>query len=314
MNQYCYAIYKPFSHSLPFFFLSILQNSEKPQYRISSLEGQLRLYQGKLAEALHKHSAELASQQVAHEEKLTQLREEHEAELKEAHRRIEELEKQSSTGSSSSMSPKPAVTITRTPASPTPPPLMLMSRHRYKRRSDGLANTSSSTSSSSSKLIEVKMTEALNVEENKDGRQSRLGSRDRIKSASDNNLSTKGLEDEETQKPFNKNSHEQRLSSDVASEATKELACKDSSERLTITDLFEQSLSNPSSMSTIRREMKLDGFTPKIRRKFHGSPSNSAKLTSAKLPSVSPKSGLIQDSRNGDITFGKEVLGKRDTN
>ena len=147
------------------------------------------------------------------------------------------------------------------------------------------------------------MAETSASDERMDGRVSRLGSGDRIKSASYNDLT---MEDKITP---SKTPHKQRVSGDP-SEKTKELDRKDSTDRLTITDLFEQSLANPCSMSAIRNEIKSDGLTPKIRRKFNESPSKSAKLNSAKLPSVSPKSGLIQDLRNGEISFGKEVLGK----
>ena len=280
------------SLSSPYYCYYYLQNSEEPIYRISSLEGQLRLYQAKLTEAHHKHSAELASQQVRHEEKLATLQAEYDEKMKEAAKRIEELEKQCSSSSQ-----VPALSISRA-ATPTPPPLL--KTRRYKRRSDGLTS-----SNSSSKFKEPTNPEAP-ITQDSDGRTSRIAVHDKPRSASYDNISAAGLDETP---PTQNNSYDQYLSPDKA-EVAKEVNRKNSTDRLTITDLFERSLVNPSSMSTIRKEIKADGLTPKMERKFQnrGSATNSAKL-----PSVSPKSSLIQDSRNGRVIFGKEVLGKKNS-
>ena len=273
-------------------------------YRISSLEGQLRLAQAKLTEALHKHSTELASQQVQYEEKIVRMKEDLEGQLNEAQKKAEELEKRIN------LSPRPMVTITRSEASPTPTPPpqppMLMNRIRHKRKSDVLPS-----SGSSSKLIESSKHVAPH-DGTTDGRSSRLGNRDRVKSASDNDLSAMSPTDEATPIVTDLSSMED-ASNGKKSKASKEVAPrKDSTDRLTITDLFEKSLADPCSMSAIRKELKADGLTPKIKRKFQtgrGAP-NSAGLQGAKLPSVSPKSSLTQDSRNGSFRIGREVLRK----
>lgn len=44
---------------------------------------------------------------------------------------------------------------------------------------------------------------------------------------------------------------------------------RESGDKLTITALVAESMINPGSMAAIRKELKSDSFTPKIKRKFH---------------------------------------------
>lgn len=54
-----------------------------------------------------------------------------------------------------------------------------------------------------------------------------------------------------------------------------------STDKMTITDLVAESLKYPGSMAAIRKELKSDGLTPKIQRKFH-----TAKNTPMTLPAM----------------------------
>lgn len=62
-------------------------------------------------------------------------------------------------------------------------------------------------------------------------------------------------------------------------------------ERMSITTLVEESLRNPSSIASIRKQLKSEGLTPKIQRKFPMKPS-----TPAMLPSMNQKDGATKET------------------
>ena len=68
--------------------------------------------------------------------------------------------------------------------------------------------------------------------------------------------------------------------------------CSKNEERSTITQMVAECLHNPASIANIRSELKADGLTPKINRKFH------PKATPTSLPAMSVEtSPLARDSR-----------------
>ena len=72
-----------------------------------------------------------------------------------------------------------------------------------------------------------------------------------------------------------------------------------SSERCSITDMVTECMRNPSSMASIRSNLKADNLTPRIQRKFR------YKTTSATLPAVgSVPSPLTQDGARAATDTG----------
>ena len=72
-----------------------------------------------------------------------------------------------------------------------------------------------------------------------------------------------------------------------------------SGERLSITDMVSECLRNPSSMASIRSNLKADNLTPRIQRKFR------YKTTSATLPAMgSVPSPLTQDGARAPTETG----------
>lgn len=241
------------------------------------MEGQLRLHQAKLTEAHHKHSADIASQQVKHEEKLADLQ----TELKQSMQRIERLEK-----SLENLQKAPTIGGV---ICPTPPPLQAKSQGRYrnyKRKSDGVVDMKSTSG-----LLDAMCSPPKEYQI--DGRISQLSRNSRPKSASYNDILDSVLGMDRKVSDSEVNTLLQISPSQQHSETT--VARRESTERLTITALVEQSMTNPSSISAIRKELKSDSFTPKMKRKFQ----DQSAANSATLPSV------VQDVKNGnpDVKF-----------
>ena len=76
----------------------------------------------------------------------------------------------------------------------------------------------------------------------------------------------------------------------ISTHSTTSSSSQHSGERLSITDMVSECLRNPSSMASIRSNLKADNLTPRIQRKFR------YKTTSATLPAMgSVPSPLTQD-------------------
>lgn len=252
-----------------------MQTSEDPLYRVSSLEGQLRHCQSKLTESIRSYDSKLAKQQLNCKELLEAVRTEHDAEMKQALQRIEDLvmaEKDKSVKAD-----------TQSLAENTPPPLKLKSPTRRKRRSKNKGE-SLTPNTSKPELNLVPASPATKHQASSDS--ALLRHDDRPKSASYGDLTTI-VQDESTFKLPN-------TPQVSPANAKKKMGQKNSSERGTITSLVAESLSNPSSMLAIKKELKSDSFTPKIQRKFQ------QKSPAALMP--------VNTTVNGDVvtSFAKE--------
>ena len=208
---------------------SLPQMSEEPVYRISTLEGQVRLCQEKLTESHRQHDDILAKERARAEENLAHLRSELTSELQLAQETIEQLRAKGVATSSEpskqgakeeeARPPKGSVAISVSDASMNSP--TSEKRRRRKPQKEDLAERSLSPQPipRSASWADVHAGEGAGPG---------------------------GLPDAVPGK-----------SSNVGGE------------KLSITDLVAESLKNPGCIATIRRELKADALTPKIQRKFH---------------------------------------------
>eukprot|EP00731_Ephydatia_muelleri_P019355 Em0012g180a len=203
--------------------------SEEPVYRISTLEGQVRLCQEKLTESHRQHDDILAKERARAEENLAHLRSELTSELQLAQETIEQLRAKGVVTSSEpskqgakeedARPPKGSVAISVSDASMNSP--TSEKRRRRKPQKEDLAERS---------LSPQPIPRSASWADIHAGEGAGPG----------------GLPDAVPGK-----------SSNVGGE------------KLSITDLVAESLKNPGCIATIRRELKADALTPKIQRKFH---------------------------------------------
>ena len=227
------------------------QHSAEPLYRISFLEGQLRLCQDKLQQAHRQHDELMANERSRGEERMANLRQAHASELEQARQRINELEQKHAKLEKALETPlKPTEVKVNTPTPEGSP-----SRRRKHREKVG--NRPSKGQSQTPSQIRKASTPTL----------SPLNPATRVRSASlaDLTATEQGKEDggQEAANRSLDTSHQQRAGGGAS-----------------ITELVAESLHNPSTMSAIRKELKADALTPKIQRKF------SNKSTPTSLPSI----------------------------
>lgn len=250
-----------------------------------SLEGQLRQCQSKLAESLRTYEAEVTKQQLGSKELIKTMQKEHESEISQAFQKIENLENKIIEMDISGVSTTPLL------IDPPPPPLEPKSPTRKKRRSK-----KSDPSMPSASNAELHMAPP-SKEKGKGTSGSKLSARERLKSSSYGDLTSIDSKEE------SKSSKTPQISpANTKRKMERKSNRRDSSERVTITSLVAESLSNPSSMLAIRKELKSDAFTPKIQRKFRKHPS-------AALASVCPP---LSNRDGGVASEAMEALNLRE--
>ena len=277
-----------------------MQGSEDPVYRISSLEGQLRNCQGKLSESLREYQSELARQQLSFRERLEAAQSEHRSQMSQAQEKIELLERKISELEHSSGERQV------TPALTSQPPLLQSKaqRKRLRKGKDSLTpNTSKSELPSTSS--NVSGPSPTNTTWGSDP--NILRNKRRPKSSSCEDLTSITEKDKAAVASGSKFPLTPQVSPGNARKGNeKREGRRESGDKQSITALVAESLANPSSISAIRRELKSDSFTPKIKKKF---PNSAAAATSA-LPALSPKVGGAQVTSESN---GKAFSNHRDT-
>ncbi len=215
--------------------LSLPQQSEEPIYRISTLEGQVRLCQDKLIQAHRHHEDMLANERARCEEKLSSLRQSHDSEMKQAQKRITELEaKVAEVEAALEKASKPQPEVKVDGGTPTSSPAR---RRKYKRREQEATR-------------EGEVAKDRNVFS-----PTRSVSPDTFQRSASTSDLREGERGRERKEDVNR---------------SVDMVClpRPLHERLTITELVTDSLNKPGSMLAIRRELKADALTPKILKKF----------------------------------------------
>lgn len=222
------------------------QESEEPFYRIASLEGQLRQCQNKLREVQFHHEGVLAAERTAEKEKWDQVTQQLMMELHGVKSELALLKDSKETETnekSEGEAVPPKVTVSK-----AEPEVSVKSKGSKKKTKD------------LDRLREEEREEPL--------RKLSLGSAlvspllkhtSRTKSASQETLDGLGLDKVERKGGNEKTRH------------SLEGERPNGKQRSSITELIEESMRNPQSMAAIRKELKSDGFTPKIQKKFHHS-------------------------------------------
>ena len=218
----------------------------------------MRLCQEKLVQAHHKHDELRMNDRSILEEKLTNLKQTHSAELEKKTQRINELEQKVSELQKCLEKAMKQVEIKVDIATPENSPAR---RRRHRKREQGVVSEKKPED-------ERSIFSPTRSMSSPDGRQKSASFTDLTTLAKDgeNRNEKVGGEKSDVQRSFDTttSSHSQRLSR----------------ERITITEMVAESLKNPSSIAVIRKELKADSFTPKIQRKF---PMKSSPTT---LPTV----------------------------
>lgn len=243
-------------------------------YRISALEGQLRMSEEKLIEVHCQQDELLKNERTRNKERVANLKAEFGGKLEEAAQtitalqmRVSELEK--CLDKAASKSPPDIRVDTPTPPSQGSP--VSTRRRKYKRKSNTRSPEETEESSSLNSELQQRSASfadlrvaSKNQDEKSDGR--RNGAEESLKL-----------------------SPEIRRSQEVNGKLTGYQ--RSNAERSSITTLVEESLRNPSSIASIRKQLKSEGLTPKIERKFPKKPS-----TPATLPSMNTKDGAAKET------------------
>lgn len=259
----------------------VMQHSEQPMYRISALEGQLRMCQDKLVQAHHQHDELMKNERSRHEERIANLKTEFGGKLEEASQTISSLKKkvvELERCLEKAVAKSPPDIRVDNPTPPAEGSPATTRRRKHKRKSEV-----------NSREVEVSA-KTLSPED------SNIRSSQLQKSASITDLSSVGnnLEDRDGRRngasTSLKDSPEIKRSPEVNGKITTQRRLS-YAERTSITTLVEESLRNPGSIAAIRKQLKSDGLTPKIQRKFPMKPN-----TPTTLPSMSPKNGANKES------------------
>lgn len=202
--------------------------SEEPVYRISTLEGQVRLFQEKLTESHRQHDDILTKERTRAEETLANLRRELTSELQRARETIRQLRAKESSEDTSKQGAGEEET--------TPPP-----------KGSVAVSLSDATLNSPTNGKRRPQKEELA------GRGLSLQPIPRSASWADvhagDGAGPGGLPDD-------------------GMVPGKSSYMVGGGEKLSITDMVTESLKNPGCIAAIRRELKADALTPKIQRKF----------------------------------------------
>lgn len=254
-------------------------------YRIAALEGQLRMCQDKLVQSHHQQDEMTKNERSRHEERVANLKVEHSGKLEEAlqtitslKKRVSELER--SLDKAVAKSP-PDIRLD----APTPPPegspATTRKRKHKKKHSDFNAQ---------------KSPQAAGGEESEPGGSLNLNPESRQRSASTADLrSIAGGDKNQDESDGRRNGAGSSLKLSPNIQRSPEMdggghgklitrRRLSYAERTSITTLVEESLRNPASIAAIRKQLKSEGLTPKIQRKFPMKPN-----TPTTLPSMSPK-------------------------
>lgn len=249
-------------------------------YRISALEGQLRMCQEKLVQAHRQQDDLVKKERERHEERVANLKAELGGRLEEASQTISSLKKrilelERCLEKSTSKSP-PDIRVD-TPIPPAQGSPATVRRRKHKRKSN------SKSPEQSGELIS-----------------NLIPGESWQKSASINDLSFVGKSPEGSEDSGRKNgaaagiaiklSPEIKRSPETNSKVITQRRLSNT-EKSSITSLVEESLRNPSSIASIRKQLKSEGLTPKIQRKFPMKPN-----TPTTLPSMNPKDGLVKET------------------
>ena len=223
-------------------------------------------------------------QQLRTRETLETIQKEHEHQMTEAQQKIEILEKKLAE-IEKEKGDLLKVTLGPSPTSPVhssgPPSLQPKSPSSRRRKHLKKANTSLTPNTSKSELVPIA---SLPTNENTASSDTDvLSLKDRPKSSSYGNLNELTKEKHSSDSTLVKTLQLSPASSKKSTENR-----RDSGDKLTITALVAESLAHPGSISAIRKELKSDSFTPKIRRKF---PNRSPVSSAGALSSISPKNG-----------------------
>ena len=244
-------------------------------------------------ESVRKFEAELARQQIASTKALESLQKEHETNLASMQQKIKELETIKGKEIDTQVKSSP----------PSPPPLQPKSPSKKRRlKKNGNLSTSSISKPditlTGDTVPEQNDLTSLPVSQKDPSSGTNLLSfKDRPKSSSYGDLTAI---DSKVEKKL---PNTPQLSPAISKRRTeKKSVRRESAERLTISALVAESLSNPSSISSIRKELKSDSFTPKMKRKF---PNRSPGTT---LPSMSPKMNHKELGPPGEESDGGKTL------
>ena len=259
---------------MPFFVC--MQQSDQPMYRISALEGQLKMSEEKLIEIHRQQDELLKNERSRNKERVANLKAEFGGKLEEAAQTITTLQTRMSElerclDKAASKSPPDIRIDTPTPPIQGSPISTRRRKHKRKSNTKSPEETAEESSGLSSELQQRSASFAdLSVtgksqEEESDGR--RNGAAESFK------LSPEIQRSQEVNGKFN---YQRRPSN---------------TERMSITTLVEESLRNPSSIASIRKQLKSEGLTPKIERKFPKKPS-----TPTTLPSMNQKDGFVKET------------------
>ena len=206
-------------------------------YRISTLEGQVRLGQDKLVQAHRKHDEILTNERSRNKEDITNLKHTHNSEMEEARKRINDLEEKVSglEGSLEKALKQQAQADAKVDGStPTNSP----ARKKKHRPKDGKKSKVDAR-----KLSVFSPTRTISPES-------------LPKSASFSDLTALAKTERDGKEDTNRS-----LDTSISQRTT-------THEKHSITDMVAETLKNPSSIAVIRRELKADALTPRIERKF----------------------------------------------
>ena len=238
----------------------------------------------------------LTNQQLKSEERFAKLQKEHQDEMTKAQQRIEELKK-NIEGEKGVLTGQISM-LKRSSLESNPPALKPKSPSKVRRRMKKGAS-----SNSNSELINALTSPPNHKSVMEDDADDHLNRRDRLKSASYDNITI----DNEEKSGGNILPKTPQLSPGNIKRKSEKKTRRESADRITITALVAESLVNPGSMSAIRKELKSDSFTPKIQRKFPQKSSG----TQSTLPSVSPKGSDTEG--NGKPILNRDIFDKKNS-
>ena len=258
-------------------------------YRIAALEGQLRICQDKLVEAHRHHDDVMANERSKQDERVSNLKSGYEKKLEVTTQEIDSLKETiAKLEKCLEKALKQATPVEVKVDTPTPP---MVGSPAPRKRKVKRKKSSTDTKPDNPPVGDSAMKVSTRPE-SRPRSASSITSNDKIADVPCIKLSP------EVQHSVKKNSvgSQRRLSVD----------------KLTITDLVAERIKHPGTMAAIRKELKADGLTPKIQRKFH------IKSTPTTLPampatqnashSVNGTAHTSQVGRNG-TSFGVEKKG-----
>lgn len=225
-------------------------------YRIAALEGELSLCRDKLSETCSNYEQALKKEQKTSKERLEKVKREKDDEIEKATQKLTKLDLKVNE-------------------------LQILLEKTVKSTPQVKVDTVSTPPLSSSKDRKAKKdVESASITKSPESK-SNLEADSRPRSTSFTDLTSIGNEaDHKQSKVKNLSPETQRLQANVNSKR------RSSIEKRSIAELVAESLNNPSSMAAIRQELKSDGFTPKIQRKFLKKNSNPATLPSMTPPNT----------------------------